>query len=51
MGEFQTALMFEYLGLKIGVNTLSAIKGNTRLDNLTKEQARTDVEIFKTLGF
>lgn len=51
MGEFQTALMFEYLGLKIGVNTLSVIKGSTRLDNLTKEQARTDVEIFKTLGF
>jgi hypothetical protein len=43
--------LFEYIAQKAGLNALATIKGSTRLDNLTKEQARTDVQIFETLGF
>lgn len=50
LGEFQAALLFEYISLKAGKNALATIKGSTRLENLTKEQARTDVEIFQAFG-
>jgi hypothetical protein len=44
-------LVFEYLSLKSGNNAFAKIKGNTRLLNTaTKEQARTDVEIFQAFG-
>jgi hypothetical protein len=47
MGEFQTALLFEYLSIKLGTAALPEIKGNVRLEqSLTKEKSRTDVEIF-----
>lgn len=51
LGEFQTALLFEYLSIKGMEEAFATIKGNTRLENtITKEQARTDVEIFQGLG-
>ena len=51
LGEFQSALIFEYLSLKSDNNAFAKIKGNTRLLNTaTKEQARTDVEIFQAFG-
>lgn len=51
MGEFQTALLFEYLQIKGMASAMSQIKGNTRLEQtLTKEQARTDVQIFEAMG-
>lgn len=51
LGEFQTALIFEYLQLKGMGKAVAEIKGNTRLRNtLSKEQARTDVEIFEGIG-
>lgn len=51
MGEFQTALLFEYLSIKLGTAALPEIKGNVRLEqSLTKEKSRTDVEIFQAFG-
>lgn len=51
MGEFQTALLFEYLQIKGMTNAYAEIKGNTRLEStITKEQARTDVQIFEGMG-
>lgn len=51
MGEFQTALLFEYLQIKGMANAYAEIKGNTRLEStITKEQARTDVQIFEGMG-
>lgn len=51
MGEFQTALLFEYLSIKLGTAALPEIKGNIRLEqSLTKEKSRTDVEIFQAFG-
>lgn len=51
MGEFQTALLFEYLQIKGMASAMSQIKGNTRLEQtLTKEQARTDIQIFESMG-
>lgn len=51
MGEFQTALLFEYLSIKFGTAALPEIKGNVRLEqSLTKEKSRTDIEIFQTFG-
>jgi hypothetical protein len=32
MGEFQTALLFEYLQIKGMASAMSQIKGNTRLE-------------------
>lgn len=51
LGEFQAALIFEYVHLKTGLLTFPSIKGSTRLEEtLTKEEARTDVEIFEAIG-
>lgn len=51
LGEFQAALIFEYIQIKIGLSTLPKIQGSTRLEQtLTKEKARTDIEIFQSIG-
>ena len=47
MGEFQTALIFNYLALKINSTEFSKIIGNIYQNG---EQLRTDVEIFKRIG-
>ena len=47
MGEFQGAVIFEYLALKKGANAFAKIIGNAYERG---EQLRTDVQIFETLG-
>lgn len=51
LGEFQSALLFEYVSQKGAAKAFPLIKGSTRLEStLHKEQARSDVEIFKSIG-
>jgi hypothetical protein len=47
LGEFQSALIFNYLGMKIGDPALAKIVGSAYKNN---EQLRTDVNIFSNIG-
>lgn len=49
MGEFQTALLFEYLQLQGMGSAFASIKGSTLIEG-TGEQARSDVEVFRSIG-
>ena len=49
LGEFQTAIIFEYLSEKrLGSNRIAQIQGNVY--NKAGEQGKTDVQIFSSLG-
>lgn len=49
LGEFQTAVLFEYLSIKgLKQSRVAKIVGNVYKKG---EQGKTDVEIFKTVGF
>ena len=47
LGEFQTAVIFEYLAIKKVTNAFASIIGNSYKN---KEQLRTDVAVFDKLG-